>query len=80
MEQTGGGSVAEMAAACRWLGSRPDTPKRKPMQSRRAKKAVDVKKSARAKKTVQRKKEKNPLNGARPLPGVGDPRPKKKPK
>ncbi|MFG2452660.1 hypothetical protein ACGFSG_25065 [Streptomyces sp. NPDC048512] len=69
--------VAEMATTRHWLDKRPDTPNRKPMQSRRAKKAADAKKSARAKKTVQRKKAKNPLNGARPVPGVGDPRPKK---
>ncbi|AVH55373.1 MULTISPECIES: hypothetical protein [Streptomyces] len=72
--------VAEMATTRRWLDSRPDTLKPKPRQSRRAKKAVDAKKSARAKKTEQGKKAKNPLNGARPLPGVGDARPKKRPK
>ncbi|MEV0179020.1 hypothetical protein AB0I54_06885 [Streptomyces sp. NPDC050625] len=71
--------VAEMATTRRWLDSRPDTPARKPRQSRRAAKAADaqkataVKQSARAKKTRQGKKGQNPLQGARPLPG-GDPR------
>jgi hypothetical protein len=78
--------VAEMATTRRWLDSRPDTPARKPRQSRRANKTADAKKtaaakqSARAKKTQQGKKVKNPLQGARPLPGVGDTRPTKRPK
>ncbi|MEH0416888.1 hypothetical protein [Streptomyces sp. B21-083] len=78
--------VTEMAATRRWLDSRPDTQARKPRQSRRAKKTADAKKTAagkqpaRAKKTQQGKKPKDPLQGARPLPGVGESRPKKRPK
>ncbi|MEV5341014.1 hypothetical protein AB0K93_21450 [Streptomyces sp. NPDC052676] len=78
--------VAEMAATRRWLDSRPDTPARKPRKSRRAKKAGDAKRTAaarkwdRVKKTQRGRKTKNPLQGARPLPGVGDARPKTRPK
>ncbi|MFD3436693.1 hypothetical protein ACFWU3_04220 [Streptomyces sp. NPDC058685] len=78
--------VAEMVTTRRWLDSRPDTPARKPKESRRAKKTADAKKTAaakqtaRAQKTRQGKKAKNPLLGARPLPGVGDARPKTRPK
>ncbi|MHB9857151.1 hypothetical protein [Streptomyces sp. YIM S03343] len=68
--------VAEMATSRRWLNSRTDAPnpKPKPKQSRRAGKTADAKKPTAANKTGQRKKAKNPLNGARPLPGVVDPR------
>ncbi|CQR60212.1 Conserved Hypothetical Protein [Streptomyces leeuwenhoekii] len=78
--------VAEMATTRRWLDSRPDTPARKPRKSRRAKKAGDAKRTAATKKLDQKqktrrgKKTKNPLHGARPLPGVGDGGPKKRPK
>lgn len=78
--------VAEMATTRRWLDNRPDTPARKPRKSRRAKETGDAKriaaskKSERAKKTQRGKKAKNPLQGARPLPGVGDARPKTRPK
>ncbi|MHC5705292.1 hypothetical protein OTC26_028145 [Streptomyces tirandamycinicus] len=78
--------VTEMATTRRWLDNRPDTPAPKPRQSRRAKKAADGKKtaaakqSAGAKKARQGKKAKNLLQGARPLPGVGDTPPKKRPK
>ncbi|WP_416985439.1 hypothetical protein [Streptomyces sp. T028] len=84
--------VTEMATTRRWLDSQPDTPARKPKpkpkprQTRRAEGAADAKrtaaakKSARAKKTQQGKKAKDPLQGARPLPGVVDARPKKRPK
>ncbi|GGR13607.1 hypothetical protein GCM10010497_14710 [Streptomyces cinereoruber] len=81
--------VVEMTATRRWLDSRPDTPAQKPKKSRRAmriaaaKKTEAVKQSARVEKTQQRqqgKKAKNPLQGARPLPGVDDARPEKKPK
>ncbi|MFE0384527.1 hypothetical protein ACFW1F_10640 [Streptomyces bungoensis] len=76
--------VAEMATTRRWLDSRPDTPARKPRQSRRAAKAVDAQKNKAAKqparaKTQKGKKGKNPLQGARPLPGFA-PRTAKKPR
>jgi hypothetical protein len=80
--------VAEMVTTRRWLDSRPDTPARKPRQSRRAAKAAEAQKTAaakqsgRAKRTQQGKmgkKAKNPLQGARPLPGF-DPRAAKRPR
>ncbi|MFF6788173.1 hypothetical protein ACFY9C_03775 [Streptomyces filamentosus] len=79
--------VVEMTATRRWLDSRPDTPAQKPKKSRRAmriaaaKNTEAVKQPARAEKTRQRqerKKAKNPLQGARPLPGVDDARAEKK--
>ncbi|MFF3314789.1 hypothetical protein ACFYV5_04670 [Streptomyces sp. NPDC003035] len=75
--------VAEMATTRRWLDSLPDTPAQQSKKSRRAKRIAAAKQSARTKKTQQGqqgKKAKNPLQGARPLPGVGDARPEKKPK
>lgn len=78
--------AAEMATTRRWLDNRPDTPARKPRKSRRAKETGDKKRTgekkrtAASKKTQRGKKAKNPLQGARPLPGVGDARPKTRPK
>ncbi|MFH8713468.1 competence protein CoiA family protein [Streptomyces zaomyceticus] len=77
--------VAEMATTRRWLDNRPGVPAQNPKQSRRAKKAANARKAgaatqpARAEKKRQGKKAKDPLQGARPLPGVGDARPKKRP-
>lgn len=76
--------VAEMVTPRRWLDSRPGTVKWKPKPSR-AKKPADAKQPSRAKKTQGKKssrgkKPPDPMNGARLLPGVGDPRPEKKPK
>ncbi|MEU9240877.1 hypothetical protein [Streptomyces sp. NPDC048385] len=80
--------VAEMVTTRGWLDNRPDTPARKPRRNRRAANAAEAQKTAavnqsgRAKRTQQRKKgktAKNPLQGARPMPGF-DPRTEKRPR